>query len=142
MPIDKAHTGQHAVLKFPPDLEVPISNVDWERGVDTSQNRLNDSLKATNAITGMDYSGTFEYDGKNDDIRAAMWNDEDDNSPVIHATMTVRETPSNQADADVGTRTYKFDTVIITGESRSIPSDDLSSTTYDWVAEDLTPVQE
>lgn len=140
MTIDKHHTGQQAVLKFPPDLEIPISNVDWDRDVNTTENQLNDSLKAANAITGLRFSGSFEYDGKNDEVRKAMWNDQDDNSPVVHATMTVRETPSAQADSDVSTRTYKFDTVIITSESRSIPGDDTSTMTYDWVAEDVTPV--
>lgn len=137
MPIDKHHTGQQAVLKFPPDLEIPVSNVDWDRNVNTSENQLNDDLKAAIAITGLRYEGTFDYDGKNDDVRAAMWNDGTDNSPVVHATMTVREDPSPQADVDVGTRTYKFDTVVITGESRSIPGDDTSSTTYNWMAEDI-----
>lgn len=139
MPIDKHHTGQQAVLKFPPDVEIPVSNVDWDRDVNTTENQLNDDLKAAIAITGLRYSGTFDYDGKNDDVRSAMWNDDGgDNSPVVHSTMTVRETPSAQADSDVVTRTYKFDTVVITGESRSIPGDDTSSTTYNWAAEDLT----
>lgn len=139
MPVDKGHTGQQAVLKFPPDLEIPISNVDWDRDVNTSETQLNDELKATIAITGLRYSGTFEYDGKNDDVRAAMWNDEGgDNSPVVHSTMTVKEEPSPKAGSDVNTRTYKFDTVIITGESRSVPGDDTSSTTYNWMAEDVT----
>lgn len=143
MPIDKHHTGQQAVLKFPPDVEVPVSNVDWDRNVNTTENQLNDSLKAAIAITGLRYSGTFEFDGKNDDIRSAMWNDDPtnldvENHPVVHSTMTVKETPSTQADSDVVTRTYKFDTVVITGESRSIPGDDNSSTTYNWMAEDVT----
>lgn len=142
MTIDKHHTGQQAVLKFPNTSigEIPVSNVDWDRDVNTTENQLNDDLKAAIAITGLRYSGTFEYDGKNDEIRAAMWNDQDDtdNSPVVHSTMTVRETPSPQAGADVNTRTYKFDTVIVTGESRSIPGDDNTSTTYDWMAEDVT----
>lgn len=138
MPIDKHHTGQQAVLKFPPDLEVPVSNVDWDRDVNTTENQLNDSMKAAIAVTGLRYSGTFEYDGKNDSVRAAMWNDDGDNSPVRQATMTVKEEPSPEAGADVVTRKYKFDTVVITGESRSIPGDDTSSTTYNWMAEDVT----
>lgn len=142
---DKRHTGQEAILKVG-GHELPISNVSWSRDVNTTDVQLNDSLKPAIAITGLRYTGSFDYDGKNERFRKIVWEEGSNGNPergepVRFATLTIREEVSH--DASLGAegdepRTYTFDGVIITGESRDIPADDVSSTSYDWAAEDVS----
>lgn len=127
---DPRHTGNDAVIKVPDGNEIAVSNISWDRDVNTTevqQGGLNPAI----AITGLRYSGTFEYDGKNEDLRDQLW--KEDGTPV-RFTMTVKETPG---DLGTGTRTFTFTNVMVTGMSRDLPSDDVASTSWDFVAEDL-----
>lgn len=142
---DKRHTGQDAILKVG-GRELPVSNVSWSRDVNTTEVQLNDSLKPSIAITGLRFTGSFDYDGKNEQFRKTVWETGSTDAlergePVRYATLTVREAVSK--DASLGAegdepRTVTFDRVVVTGESRDIPADDVSSTSYDWAAEDAS----
>lgn len=137
---DERFTGDDAIIKIPSGNEIAVSNVSWDRDVNTTEVQHNDSLKPTVAVTGLRYSGSFEYNGKNESLRNKLWRD--DGRPV-RVTMTIREEPG-ETNEGIGTtaespatRTYTFENVIVTGESRDVPSDDVASTSWDFVAENL-----
>lgn len=137
--VDERFTGAEAIISIPEGNDIPVSNVSWDREVEQTDIQQtatgstgSSALKPTHAITGLRYSGSFEYDGKNEDLRSQLWLDNDE---PVRATMTVKEEPGRGTDG--ASRTTTFVNVLITGESRDIPSDDVGSTTWDWVAEDM-----
>lgn len=135
---DERHTGADAIISIPNGNDIPVSNVSWDQDVNTTEVQHTgiggggNPLKAAIAITGLRYSGSFEYDGKNEDLRQQLW--EDDGTPR-YVTMTVREEPG---DGSTTSRTFTFENVVVTGMSRDVPSDDVSSTSWDFAAENLT----
>lgn len=128
---DERHTGNDAIISIPNGNDIPVSNVSWDQDVNTTEVQHSDSLKPAIAITGLRYSGSFEYDGKNEDLRQQLW--QDDGQPE-RVTMTVRE---EAGEGSTGSRTFTFSNVIVTGMSRDVPADDVTSTSWDFVAEDL-----
>jgi hypothetical protein len=133
---DRNVTGRDATLKVG-TTEVPISNVSFDREVDTTDVQLNDSLKPTHVVTGLRFSGSFEYDGSNTTLEEILFSENatdarEAQAPIEQATLTVTE------ELDAGKRTYTFKNVIVTSQSRDLPSDDVMSTSYDFIAEDLT----
>jgi len=127
---DERHTGNDAIISIPDGNDIPVSNVSWDQDVNTTEVQQG-SLKPSIAITGLRYSGSFEYDGKNENLRGKLWRDDGEPERV---TMTVKEEPSRTG---TGGRTFTFTNVMVTGMSRDLPSDDVSSTSWDFVAEDL-----
>lgn len=135
---DERHTGADAIISIPNGNDIPVTNVSWDQDVNTTdvqQTKTGGSnanpLKASIAITGLRYSGSFEYDGKNEDLRQKLW--EEDGTPK-RVTMTVKEEPGEGSSTS---RTFTFSNVIVTGMSRDVPSDGVSSTSWDFEAEDL-----
>jgi len=133
---DRNVTGRDASLKIG-TTEVPISNVSFDREVNTTDVQLNDSLKPTHVVTGLRYSGSFEFDGANKALEEILFSENADESreagaPIEQGTLTVKE------DLEDGDRTYTFKNVIVTTQSADVPSDDVRSTSYDWIAEDLS----
>lgn len=147
---DERHTGADAIIKVDGE-EVPVTNVTWDRDVGTTNVQHSNTsatttnpLKPTKVITSLDYSGSFEYDGRNENIRSLLWRDDGEPKRFV---LTVRETPGRENTADSGLaegstfagikRTFTFTNAMVTGSSRDIPSDDVSSTSFDFEAEDL-----
>jgi len=143
-------TGQDAILKWETPTasnnaqstyKIKISNVSWSRDVGTSDVQHNGSLKATKALTDIRFSGSFEYDGQAPDaINALMYglsgSDEHgdfESSQPARGTLTVKEKDPE----DSNTYVYTFKEVVVTSQSRDVPSDDVASTTMDWEAEDM-----
>lgn len=137
---DERFTGEDAIIKIPNGNAIAVSNVSWDRDVNTTEVQHNDSLNPTVAVTGLRYSGSFDYDGKNENLRQKLWRD--DGRPK-RVTMTVKE-ESGEVDNTAGTtssagsRTFTFENVIVTGMSRDVPSDDVASTSWDFVAENVS----
>lgn len=133
---DERFTGENANMVIG-GVSYAISNVSWDSEVNTTDVQHNDSLKPTHAVTGLRYSGSFEYDGKNEDLRKLFF--KDDGRPE-RFTISVREeageSGNTQLSSDPGVdRTITFENVIVTTVSHDIPSDDVASVSVDFVAE-------
>lgn len=135
-------TGQEAIVKIPDAQgeEIAVSNVTWDSDVNTTDVQHNTSLKPAIAITGLRYSGSFEYSGTNEDLRHQLMYDAGDEfheeGEPKRVTMTVKEEKGSDGAQDLP-RTFHFENVIVTGMSRDQPSDDVSSTSWDFAAEDM-----
>jgi|APHM01.1.fsa_nt_gi hypothetical protein len=145
--IDKTATGQDAVVKLNTDAsnspEIVVSNVSWTRDVNTNDVQLNDSMNPTHVTTGLRYSGSFEYDGRDFDLNSELLLSDateqlEANHPVQGNTLTVTERPQPKSDDSSEKYIYTFKNVKITSQSRDMPSDGSSSTSWDWIAEDLS----
>lgn len=138
------HTGAQSKLKISPQgedeyYEVPITNVDWDRDVEVADIQHNTSLNPVLATTGLRYTGSFEYEGQNLEVMDLLMQRGEDgdlqpNRP-IRVTITVKE--YNHDDPDEVVRTIRFHRCIVENNSRDLPSDDVSSTTFDFQAEDM-----
>jgi hypothetical protein len=145
-------TGQEAIIKIPSggsgDNEIAVTNVSFDIEVNTSDVQTNQGHKPDIATTGLRYSGSFEYDGEQDKIRAKLfYSASDSNAGADSAfepgepkrvTMTVKEEAPDGSSGGSGnlSRTWTLDNVLVTGMSRDIPSDDVASTSWDFEAED------
>lgn len=136
--LDERVTGQEAVLKWG-QKEIPITNVSWTRDANTSEVQHNDDLEAKILITGLRYSGSFEYSGRNWDLMNELVSQTETasvskNEP-IRGTLSVTET---QVEGDENaTYIYTFRGVVVTSQSRDVPADDAASTTWDFSAESM-----
>lgn len=138
---DERVTGQEATLKWG-DKEIPITNVSWTRDVNTSEVQHNDTLNPKILVTGLRYSGSFEYDGRNFDIQNELMSQVEKenqgyqrNEPQ-RGTLTVKETKTE--DGVTKTYYYTFKGVVVTSQSRDLPADDSASSSWDFSAEDLS----
>jgi hypothetical protein len=146
-------TGQDATLKFGSEkTEIPVSNVSWNREVNTDDVQHNDGLGPTKVVTGLRYNGSFEYEGRNYDVQNLLLRAKEDssgatrgqkNSP-IKGTLSVSEKDIVETGQGEATTEflYTFKGVIITSQNRDIPSDGVASTSWDWEAEDVTVKKE
>lgn len=139
---DEEVTAQDATLKFGSEkTEIPISNVSWNRDVNTDDVQHNDSLNPTKVITGLRYNGSFEYDGRNFEVQNLLLRAKESarghqkNSP-IKGTLTVTE--SVVEDGSTTQYVYSFKGVTVTSQNRDLPADGVASTSWDWEAEDVT----
>lgn len=137
-------TGREAVVKIPNGSEVPVSNVTWDIETQSTDVQHNDSLKATSATTGLRVSGSFEYDGANEELRSKLWYTTSDDAvkngykeagEPKRFTMTVKEKASEEG-ADGLPRLWTFTGVSIQNMTRDIPADDVTSSSFDWRADD------
>jgi hypothetical protein len=141
MPHEENHTGNDAVIKIPSGNEIEVTNVTWDRTVNSTETQHNNSLKPTNVTTGLRFSGSFEYEGVNEELRQQLWYTEGD--PFHEAgepkkvTMTVKELPNEPGQQGLP-RTVTFTGVEVDTETRDLPSDDVSSTSFDFTAEDIS----
>jgi len=141
-------TGQSAVIKIPNSSgdEIAVTNVTFDIEVNTTDVQTDQSMRASIATTGLRYSGSFEYDGAQDKIRAKLFYANGDSEvsngykkagEPKRVTMTVKEEkPSSGGGGGNLPRTWTLDNVIVTGMSRDIPADDVASTSWDFEAED------
>lgn len=146
MTVNEYHTAQEATIKVPEGEEITVSNVSWSKDTNETEVQHNDGLWAERVTTGLRVSGSFEYSGADDEIRRNLYwgtsaNPIDEaNRPVQegeprHVTMSIKE-DNPEADG-VSSRTTTFTKVKVTGMSRDLPSDDVSSTSWDFVAKEV-----
>jgi hypothetical protein len=133
MPIDyeeEREVGAETVLTIAGTdtvQDVPISNVSYDSNVNTSTFQHNQDLHQANAITGVEYSGSFEHNGANSEVRQAIRDNE--GKPVHPQNLTIRVQEYN--------RLVKFKRCVVESRSKDIPGDDTTSETYDFVAEKM-----
>jgi hypothetical protein len=144
--VDDTATGQDAQLKIEGTSdgsvrEIAVTNVSWDREANMTDVQYNTSRSPRQVTTGLRYSGSFEYDGRDYTIQNEfLLNEETEagiekNRPREGITLVVTEEP----DVNPGQKyVYKFTDVKVTGQSRDMPSDDVSSTSWDFVAENLS----
>lgn len=145
--IDETVTGQDATAKWG-STEFAVSTVSWNRNINTSEVQHNDDLNAKILTTGLRYDGSFEYSGRNWDLMNALVHQKEGpthqaNEPET-GTLTVMETvESENDDGSVSTEKYMytFTGVVVTGQSRDLPADDASSSSWDWQAEKMSVTQ-
>ena len=137
------HTGADAIIKFDPGEDTykkfPVTNVDWTRDYDMADIQHNGSLKPTLSTTGIRYDGSFEYEGQNTSALSTFSVTEEGGSiehdRPVRGTLTIRE--YNHDDNGETVRKITFERVLITNTNRDLPADDVSSTSFDWEAENM-----
>jgi len=134
-------TGQEAVVKIPQGDEIAVTNVTFDIETNTTDVQTDQSLRADIVTTGLRYSGSFEYDGANDEIRSKLYYSAGESAfheagEPKRVTMTVKENAPEGGNPELP-RTWTLDGVKVTGMSRDIPSDDVASTSWDFEAEDV-----
>lgn len=137
---DERFTGADALVKIG-EQQVPVTNVSWDREVETTEvqhtqaNEKRSSLEASIAVSGLRYSGSFEYDGKNEAVRSLFFRD---SGEPKRFNMTVKEESDrtdNSRSLSGSSRTYTFTNGMVSSVSRDVPADDVGSTSVDFVAE-------
>lgn len=120
--------GYDAVVTIGGQSDVPVTNVSYSAEAETSETQFNTGMGQSIVTTGMTYSGSFEHEGSNEALRSAVRNEEG-----LPADPTSIEITINEHE-----RTVTFSGVIISSRSKDIPSDDRTSESYDFVAEEMT----
>jgi len=122
--MDKKEVGADGALTVSGyEGDVPVTNVSYSLDTDTSDSQYLGNLRQSIAITGVSYSGSFEYDGSNDELREKIR--DSDGLPRVLDQLLVQESKRN----------VLFKNVIVEGASKDIPGDDRTSMSYDFVAE-------
>lgn len=142
------HTGADAILKFTVDdaakdddttYRIPVTNVQWTRDYTTEEVQHNGSLNPTLSTSEIRYSGSFDFEGQNPEVMDLIMHDAsgqiiDRNRPV-RGRLTIEE--YNHADGETIVSTVIFKRVLVTSNDRDLSVGDISSTTFDWQAEDM-----
>lgn len=119
--------------------EIAISNGSYEQSAEYAESRFNDSLHPEISLTGVSFSGSFEFDGSSEALRDALYESASDGTyqvPVSPSNVEIqfREEVDNGSGGTT-TRILIFKNVGIETRSRDIPADDMTSTSYDFIAE-------
>jgi len=96
----------------------------------TSSTQFNSSLAMNIVVTGVEYSGSFEHDGADAELRDRLFSN--DTTPKTEFARKVDSIVISDSE-----RTYTFKGCIIGSRSKDFPADDRTSVTYDFVAENL-----
>lgn len=136
---ETGHDGTLIINGSDGNKEIAIGSASYEESAEWAESRFNDSFHAEISLTGVSFSGSFEFDGSSEDLRDALYKSASD------GTYQVPEPPSNveihmEEEVDNGsggttTRTLIFKNVGIETRSRDIPADDMTTTSYDFIAE-------
>jgi hypothetical protein len=108
----------------------PITSGSYSEEPQTSNVQFNTSLTMKIVQTGIEYSGSFEHSGSNQELRDAIFTEQaEPRSSVVRRLdqLVFRDSES----------TYTFKGVIIGSRSKDFPADDRTSVTYDFTAEEL-----
>jgi len=107
--------------------EYAVTNVSYSAEANTSEQQFSTGMGQSIVTTGMSYSGSFEHTGSNEDLRGAVR--QDNGLPVDPNSFTLR--------VEEHERTVIFRGVIISSRDKDVPSDDRTSESYDFVAEEM-----
>lgn len=106
--------------------EYAVTNVSYSAEAETSEQQFSTGMGQSIVTTGMSYSGSFEHTGSNEDLRSAV---RQDNGLPAAPDFTLK--------VEEHERTVIFRGVIISSRSKDVPSDDRTSESYDFVAEEM-----
>ncbi|GGM64276.1 hypothetical protein J2752_000454 [Halarchaeum rubridurum] len=122
--MDKNFHGSDASLVIDSE-KYPCTSKSFSWEPQTSDSQFDDSpIEQTDkGVTGVDISGSFEYDGKNAELRDALMA-----APENKHRLIIREDGGG----------VRCNGVIITSFSRDYPSDEKASTSIDYEAESAT----
>jgi len=120
--------GYDAVVTIAGESDVAVTNISYSADAETSETQYNTGMGQSIVTTGVSYSGSFEHDGSNEALRTAVRTDEGLPADPTNVEITINEHE----------RTVTFTGVIISSRSKDVPSDDRTSESYDFVAEEMT----
>lgn len=152
MPLDETYVGSQAIFKAG-GQEFPITNVELTVETQTSQIQQETSFDPTTAISGMRYSGSFEYSGLNNDWIDTLFEVTGSNKLVQpkNTIISIDENNGDTRDAPAGIdlpfvfkdgRRITIRDVTITNIDRSLPADDVATTTFQFVADTVDVKQD
>lgn len=130
MSLNETVTGQDALVKVG-DREIPIQNVSFDVDLETTEVQHNNGLNAKVSVTGRRFSGSFEYQGQNDTLQEVLY--EPDGANEGFGEYGPKKFTINVYTDD---KTYVLINCTITSRSQDIPSDDVMTVSYDFVAEE------
>jgi len=128
----RKEVGENCTLSLQGGDEIPVSNVSFTEEANTSEVQYTDSFAQSIAVTGVTYSGSFEIPGNANDTRDLGWDDgggEDGTTlPNYIGVMSIEDGEG---------RSYTFANVLINSHNKDIPSDDRTTQSFDFMAEEL-----
>lgn len=128
----KKEVGENCTLFLPSGGSgIDITSFSFSEEANTSEVQYNNGFSQNIAVTGVTFSGSFEISGNAEEIRDKAWTNPTSNTAVPKhiGTLTIK----------TGTgRKYNFSNVILNSHSKDIPSDDRTSSSFDFMAEGLT----
>jgi hypothetical protein len=128
----RKEVGENCTLYLPEEVEVAVSNVSFTEEANTSEVQYTDSFAQSIAVTGVTYSGSFEIPGNANDTRETGWDDgsgEDGTTlPNYIRVMSIEDSQDNA---------YTFTNVLINSHNKDIPSDDRTTQSFDFMAEEM-----
>lgn len=113
--------------------EFPITSASYSEEADISEVSFNQDLSQTIAVTSVSYSGSFEHNGSNTELRDALYQQQSSEPELARATAIPEVLDSLFIKDEVST--YEFKNVLISSRSKDFPSDDRTSVSYDFMCE-------
>lgn len=131
---NRDETGHDGVLIIN-GQEIAITNASYDGpDPDWSEVQFNDALHGDLALTGVSYGGSFEFAGSSEGLRQALYEEADDGKYDVPISPSNLEIQLEEETED-GTRVAIFKGVGVGTRSRDRPSDDRTTTSYDFTAE-------
>lgn len=126
----RKEVGENCTLTLPGGAEVAVSNVSFTEEANTSEVQYTDSFAQSIAVTGVTYSGSFEIPGNANETRDIGWDGGDDGTTLPNYLGVI-------SIEDGQGRSYTFSNVLINSHNKDIPSDDRTTQSFDFMAEEL-----
>lgn len=131
---NRDETGHDGTLIINGD-ELAITSASYDGpDPDWSETQFNDALHQDLALTGVSYSGSFEFAGSSEALRNALFEEAADGKYDVPVSPSDVEIHIEEETED-GTRTAIFRNVAVGTRSRDRPSDDRVTTSFDFQAE-------
>ena len=127
---DSKEVGPNCKLEIPSGTEIPVENVSFSEEADTSEVQYTTGFSKDIAVTGVTYSGSFDIPGNASNVRDKGWE-----NAASSSTNLPKHVP-NLVIKD-GNKTYTFQDVLLNSHSKDIPSDDRTSTSFDFMAQQM-----
>jgi len=121
--------GTNCTLELPSG-DTPVENMSFSEEAETSEVQYTDSFGKSIAITGVSYSGSFDIPGNANVERDVGW---DGGNNEGNTTLPKHVESMSIVDGDG--RAYTFTNVVFNSHSKDIPSDDRTSSSFDFMAE-------
>jgi hypothetical protein len=127
--VNKEEIGNDVTVEIA-DTTTEVTSASYSEEPQTSSTQFNSSLAMNIVVTGVEYSGSFEHDGANSELRDRLFSN--DTNPKTEFARKIDEIVFSDSES-----TYTFKGCIIGSRSKDFPADDRTSVTYDFVAEKL-----